>query len=321
MIDPKKIIIVFLLLSVAVRIHSKAASSGTNTDTVSIGMYINSIYDLNFEERSYKIDYWLWCIYKNKNIPVKDWIEFPGTKSFQFTNIVQEEKDGYQWLTMRGTGEVLHDWDAKSFPFDVYKLTVTIGLSTSINEVTFIADDSGSMFDPDFKLLDWKLDSVRFKSTKKTYSTSFGDPSGNSLSLYPEFKTNLYISRVKPWSSLVKYVMGLIIAFLISICVFFITPTNTDPRFGLCVGGLFTAVGNKYITDSLIPLSSGISLLDKLHHLTFLCIFLTVIISVINLRLLEKNEFCDLAKIRSIDHLWFGIISIVFFGGFMIILS
>jgi len=85
-------------------------------------------------------------------------------------------------------------------------------------------------------------------------------------------------------------ISGLIIAFFISCCVFFIKPTNTDPRFGLCVGGLFTAVGNKYITDSAVPSSDTITLIDTLHIVAFFYIFLIIIQSVISLRLLEKEN-------------------------------
>jgi hypothetical protein len=86
-----------------------------------------------------------------------------------------------------------------------------------------------------------------------------------------------------------KMITGLLIAFLISCCVFFIKPINTDPRFGLCVGGLFTAVGNKYITDNIVPSTNSITLIDTLHIITFTYIFLIIIQSVFSLMIFERD--------------------------------
>jgi hypothetical protein len=79
-------------------------------------------------------------------------------------------------------------------------------------------------------------------------------------------------------------------AFLIAL-VSFLTDTNElDPRFGLPIGGLFAAVGNKYIIDSILPESSQFSLVDILHNLTFLGIFAILTTSAIALKLHNGNK-------------------------------
>ena len=60
------------------------------------------------------------------------------------------------------------------------------------------------------------------------------------------------------------------------------------------MGGLFAAVGNKYIIDSLLPESSDFTLVDTLHSLTFFTIFATLVVSALALRYhdLGKKEAC-----------------------------
>jgi len=87
-----------------------------------------------------------------------------------------------------------------------------------------------------------------------------------------------------------KIFIGMYIAFLISIVSFTPHPSELEPRFGLPVGGLFAAVGNKYIIDSLLPESSSFTLVDTLHALTFVAILMTLIVSAISLKLVDRGN-------------------------------
>lgn len=89
---------------------------------------------------------------------------------------------------------------------------------------------------------------------------------------------------------LFKLIIGLIVSFLISISVLFIKPTYVDPRFGLCVGGLFTTIGNKYIVDSLVPTNHEFTKLDGIHNLTLICIFVIIAISLRSLYVYENRK-------------------------------
>ena len=87
-----------------------------------------------------------------------------------------------------------------------------------------------------------------------------------------------------------KIFLGMYIAFLISIISFTPHPSEMEPRFGLPVGGLFAAVGNKYIIDSLLPESSLFSLVDTLHALTFMAILGTLLVSAIALNQFDNGK-------------------------------
>ena len=282
---------------------------------VKTGVFINSIYDLNFPNESFKIDMWLWCTYKDTSLKMNELIEFPQTKEFAFSNDVITDKPPYRWLTMRATGEIIKKWDCKNFPFDKQMLNVSLGYSFDTSTCNVIADVKNSKIDPDFKLEGWNIDKINFSSGIKTYQTTFGDPSlKEGKSIYPEFNMEIFISRTGSVMTLIKLILGLIIAFIISCCVFFIRPINTDPRFGLCVGGLFTAVGNKYITDSVVPSTNDMTLIDNLHLITFVCIFLIIIQSVISLRIYERETDKSISFSKRFDMFSFVIIILFFFA-------
>jgi hypothetical protein len=286
---------------------------------VKVGVFINSLYDFNIADNSFKTDFWGWCVYQDSSLKMDENIEFPYTKEHEIGNTLIEIEGGKQWFTFRAVGEVMKSWNTKNYPFDKQTLSIQLGCSQEYDEIRFIPDLKNSKIDPELKLKDWKVNLFKVDGIKRVYATTFGSPTLDSTSDYPEFRVRIEIERTKSWFTFIKLVIGLVIAFVISSCVFFIRPTNLDPRFGLCVGGLFTAVGNKYITDSIVPVSSEITLLDKMHVLTFVCIFLMVVLSVISLNLAEsENKDLRWASTR-VDRLGFYIILSVYFLGFLLI--
>lgn len=52
---------------------------------------------------------------------------------------------------------------------------------------------------------------------------------------------------------------------------------------------LFAAVGNKYVVDSNMPESIQFTLVDKIHDITFVYILITILCSIISLKLYESK--------------------------------
>ena len=105
------------------------------------------------------------------------------------------------------------------------------------------------------------------------------------------------------WLSLFKLITGVVVAFFISCLVFLIKPTNVDPRFGLCVGGLFAAVGNKYIIEGTVPSTNTITMLDNIHNLTYVLILLIILVSIFSLKLFEKGTEKSIRQSQRVDRI------------------
>ncbi|MGZ3822099.1 MAG: hypothetical protein ACXVB6_16015, partial [Mucilaginibacter sp.] len=70
----------------------------------------------------------------------------------------------------------------------------------------------------------------------------------------------------------------------------FIHPQEVEPRFGLPVGGLFAAIGNKYIIEGLLPLSTQFNLIDELHSTAIIFILIIIAYSAYLLFLTKRKK-------------------------------
>ena len=113
------------------------------------------------------------------------------------------------------------------------------------------------------------------------------------------------------WGLFLKIFIGMYISFLIAMVGFAPNPSEVEPRFGLPVGGLFAAVGNKYIIDSILPESASFTLVDILHSLTFFTIFAILVVSAICLRLHDKDKVEESFRVNRIGSRMVAIVYIL----------
>ena len=58
-----------------------------------MGLYLNSVYDFNLDDKSFMADFWLWMNYKNDSLNFSDAVEMPGSKSSDFSHYSIEKKE------------------------------------------------------------------------------------------------------------------------------------------------------------------------------------------------------------------------------------
>lgn len=260
-------------------------------DTVQIGTYIISIHDINFQQKEYTIRLWLWLIYDNPQFDFAKQIDIPNAKTIEDPDVLMDMVDGKMWQLMKMKCVMKQNWRVGDFPFDRQRLVVHIENSIyDKNQLVFVADEFGSTYDRELTLDGWRISDFKVSTNTHEYITVFGDPRSDLMhSEYDSFNIFIDIER-DAWGLFLKIFIGMYIAFLIAVLSFTPKPTELEPRYGLPVGGLFAAVGNKYIIDSLLPESSSFTLVDTLHTITFLGIFVTLLISAVALRLYERDK-------------------------------
>ncbi len=280
----------FLLLSYSIAAQNSIPSLPVEIpDTVKVGAYVISVHDINFHEKEYTIRFWLWFVYDNPEFDFSAQLDIPNAKSIEPPEIIKDSLGENAWTIMKMKCVMKERWDVKDFPFDKQHLKVQIENTLFDNKnLVFVPDTKGSQFDEKEAIDGWAIRNFRVTAGDNDYETGFGDAATESQ-VFSTFNIEMDIER-DAWGLFMKIFIGMYIAFLIAIISFTPHPSELEPRFGLPVGGLFAAVGNKYIIDSLLPESSSFTLVDTLHSLTFLSVLLTLIVSAIALKLVDNGK-------------------------------
>jgi hypothetical protein len=260
-------------------------------DTVSVGIYITSIHDIDFKQKEYTVNFWLWLKYRNKDFNFFDNLEVPQAKTVTKSFFTIDSSGDKIYMMMKLQCVMKDSWRIGSFPFD--RQTLRLSLENSQYDsryLLFVADTIGQHFDQRFTLRGWAIDSCIISTGIKAYETAFGDEKiATPHTEYSSFRVRLSIRR-DAGGLFWKMFLGMYIAFLIAYICFYIHADGMDSRFGLSVGSLFAVVGNKYIIDSSLPESTSFTLVDTLHGITLFFIFVVIASTAYSLRLVKINQ-------------------------------
>jgi hypothetical protein len=262
-------------------------------DTVSVGIYINSIHDIDFKDKQYTINLWLWLKYKNPDFDFSKYLEVPMAKTVDKSfYTVDTLPDGRIYMLMKLQCILKDEWKIHNFPFDRQKLRFSVENSQYDSSDLIFAEDTFGKHYSKWMISGWNVisDSFKIKTDIKKYETSFGDPAlTRPHSEFSSFKVQISMER-DSWGLFLKLFLGMYISFLLAFVCFFVHNDNIDSRFSLSVGSLFAVIGNKYIVDSSLPESTSFTLVDTLHGMTLFFIFTIIACSVYALRLIKTNK-------------------------------
>ncbi|MES2621113.1 MAG: hypothetical protein V4615_09690 [Bacteroidota bacterium] len=287
----KALLVCIFFLTNSTIFISNSFAEDVPPDTVRVGLYVTSIHDINFREKEYSVNLWLWLKYKRPEFDFMKNLEVPMAKSFEKSYAtIDTLDDGTIYMLMKLQCIMKGTWKINNFPFDRQTLRFAIENSMyDANELVFSTDTLGEHYGKYF-LMAWVKDSFNIKTEIKEYQTSFGDPSlDKPFSEYSSYKATIVVHR-ESWELFFKLFLGMYISFLIACVCFYIHPDNIESRLALSVGSLFAVIGNKYIIDSTLPETNSFTLVDMLHGLTLFYIFLVIVSSVYTLRLFAKGE-------------------------------
>lgn len=285
-----KLILGLLLINIFI-LNLAGYAQKSEPDTVYTGIYVTSIHDIDFRQKEYAINFWLWLKYKNKDFDFLQNLEMPQAKSMNKSFSTIDTSGGRVYILMKLQCVMKDSWKINDFPFDRQNLRLSIENSQyDSKSLVFAPDTLGQHYDRRFTLSGWKIDSFNISIGKKLYETAFGDESlPEPKSEYSTFKVKIGLNRDASglfW----KMFIGMYVAFLIAYVCFYIHADGIESRFGLSVGSLFAVVGNKYIIDSSLPESTTFTLVDTLHGLTLFFIFAVITATAYSFILIKKNK-------------------------------
>lgn len=299
--------IIFLLIFLL--INNISIKATPVKDTIKVGIFLENIYDLNFSEQSFKTDYWIWFNYKNDSLGFPNGIEVIKNKNVTNEFEYKGKSKTINYAERKVKAELVKRWDIKKFPFDNQQLIIETEIIDHDTSLIYLVLDSLKCgIDSTLKINEWKIKNISFKKKINHYKTDFGDPS-EGVNDYYSLIVEIDIERDVA-SLFLKLFMGVFIAATIALSGLFISAKHSDPRFGLPVGALFASIGNKYVVDSIIPQTTNITLVDKIHFLTFFLILVIIIISIISQIQFHNKKFL-LAK--RIDLISFWVLLFLYF--------
>ena len=281
--------IIFFVLTILS--HFTSHSQESKPDTVRVGVYVTSIHDIDFKQKEFAVQLWLWLKYKNRDFDFAKNLEIPMAKSVEKSFSTIDSSGEQVYMQMKLLCVMKDSWRIENFPFDRQTLRFSIENSQfDSKSLVYVADTVGQHFDPRFTLRGWSIDSCLLLTGTRTYETGFGDESlAKPRTEYSVFRLRMSIIR-DAGGLFWKMFLGMYIAFLIAYVCFYIHSDGMDSRFSLSVGALFAVIGNKYIIDSALPESTSFTLVDTLHGLTLFCILIIVSATAYSLILVKKNQ-------------------------------
>ncbi len=260
-------------------------------DTVKTGIYVTSIHDIDFKDKEYTVNFWLWLKYKNKEFNFADNLEVPQAKTVSKSFSTIDTSGNEVYMLMKLQCVMKDSWSINNFPFDHQLLRLSVENSQfDSSSLIFVPDTLGKQFDPRFTLRGWNIDSLKTSAANKIYETAFGDPSIKvPRTEYSSYKVRIGISR-DAFGLFWKMFLGMYVAFFIAYMCFYIHSDSIDSRFGLSVGSLFAVIGNKYIIDGSLPESTTFTLVDTLHGITLVFILIVIILTAFSLKMIKRGE-------------------------------
>ncbi|HEX5111296.1 MAG TPA: hypothetical protein VFV79_00505, partial [Saprospiraceae bacterium] len=233
----KKHLTAFLILLFTITVSLTSFTQESQRDTVKVGIYITSIHDIDFKQKEFAVNLWLWLKYKNKDFDFQQNLEIPMAKEVNKSFATVDTSGGEIYLLMKLQCVMKDSWRIANFPFDRQNLRFSIENSQYDSRyLLFVADTLGQHYDRRFTLNGWRIDSCVLMTGTKIYETGFGDEElAKPRTEYSNFRVRLVIRRDATglfW----KMFTGMYIAFLIAYVCFYIHPDGIDSRFGLSVG-------------------------------------------------------------------------------------
>ncbi|MEO8512410.1 MAG: hypothetical protein ABI543_02500 [Ignavibacteria bacterium] len=289
-------------------------------DTVKIGAYLFSIYDLDFPGNKINLDFYLWYNSKKDSLELLNNLEVINSTEFTKSYEMNEKRGDITYSSVRINTKIKQEWLVNDFPFDQQRIEIMIeDFDKDNTKLVFAADTIASKMDRQIHLEGWRIKDFGIKVDAHTYETNYGDPDIPLTEYSAYSRATMYFTLEREGNGLFfKLFIGLFISVLISLLTFFINPLDLDPRFGLSVGAIFAAIASQYVITSTLPQNASLTLVDILHDISFIYIFLCILISTISLHYVKTGKVKESQKLDRVSFLAFAIsyiILIIYFIG------
>ncbi len=271
---------------------------------VTTGVYVMSIYDLSFAEKSFKTVFWLWCLFPEDSSILympQETIGVMEAKSFNRMFAFDDVKDSKRWVTIKFDAVIIHNWDMDDFPFDRQLLTIELEeAELDATKIMFFADKKNSGIDSGVEIPGWEVDDFSIQSRLVIDETTYGDPTLSERSTYPQTIVTIGVKR-EGIRLLINLLLAAYIAFALGILLLFMHPKFVDARSVITTTAMITIIGNHYIISALLPEMHSFTLIDRIMITTFIAICLIASISIVTAHYMRAKKTDTAVRINNIS--------------------
>lgn len=285
---------------------------------VAVGMYVDHIVDLSTLSTNWTVDFYIWFRWKDKNIHPGDTFQIMDGEILSSNLIDSTFYDDEHYELYRVVAKITKFFNVMRFPLDDHLLTIPIENKVyTWQQMQFVVDKEVSDVSSRVILPDYKITNTFLSTKPHPYKTNRGDPRYKSdrMIVYDQVIYGLEIRR-PDWGLYFKMFESLFASVAVALLVFFMNPQG-DGRVGLGIGAFFAAVASSYVTTTELPGIGILTLSDLINIFGMVTIFLTVLCSIIVMKVAEDETKLVLAKI--FDRLSFMIFLIGYTGANIVI--
>jgi hypothetical protein len=256
---------------------------------VTVALEVNRIGSVALKDSSWTADFDISFRWRGDAVAPGKNFRVANGQIDQREKLESSERAGERFEQYRVVARIAKSFDASRFPFGDDGLAVQIEDATQgLAALRYVADRAHSGVDPAAM-----PPHVRLATTLVGVTAGRQGPARDAHS---QFVVALLIvsDSVPIYLSMFQALFG---AVAVALIVFFIKPTNLDPRFGLPVGGFFAAVSNNTFVAGLLPASDRITLASMVNATGLATIFLVLVESAVSLHLQETLRQERLAQL------------------------
>jgi hypothetical protein len=259
--------------------ESKSTDRTAPPRLVTIGVYVNQINGMSLKDEKVQLDFHIWFRWKGDDLKPLETFDLTNGDIDQKEDVYQTKIGDTNYAVCRCLATIQKLWDVRNFPQDNHDITIEIEDENSEDfKLRYMADLQNCNLSPEARVAGWDLSAGDAQVIKHRTNTNFGDislPSGHA-SDWSRFVYTVHMTR-PGYGFFGKLFTGLFIAVGISTVGLLIPAHELDSRFALSVGAMFAAVASEYVVTGSLPDSNVLTMADKLHIMSFLCIFITLV--------------------------------------------
>ncbi len=265
--------------------------SSQKKQELKVGIWIDQIGQVDYQNNTYEIIFYLWVNSKDSVYNLENNIDFTNTWESEIlyhqsdSLFIDGEKEYHEIVKVKTKNTT--QFNLSNFPFDTNKLNLTIELiGHYIEDLVIHVDQNNSKLNSDINK-DWIIKMSPIQNKRNRWDSDFGNLKGNTE--VDAISLDLELSR-NAWPIYFKLFAILFLAFILATLSFFLPNQKSEEKVSIVVGALFTAIGNKYITESVIPISNHLGLSDLIHFSTILFILVIIIFGIVEQRKKIKDS-------------------------------